>query len=180
LILQSTSFDLAAGSVSAPAFLIDMNRVFEDFVVHALRDELRLTSAQFPQGLKNRRLSLDIGGRIVLRPDVSWWQGNQCIFVGDVKYKKAVDARVPSADLYQLHAYVTATGLDRGTLIYAKGEDDPAIHRVRRARTELEIVALDLSGDVDALHNTIRTLATNIRSQAAHNWRLLSASANTV
>ena len=166
LILRSTSFDLATGRVSAPSFLIDMNRVFEDFVVHALRDELRLSESQFPQGMKGRRLSLDSAGRIKLKPDVSGWKGNRCLFVGDVKYKKTVDMRVPNADLYQLHAYTTATGVDRGVLVYAAGEDEPGVHVVRDTGTRLEIVALDLAGNPDELRAMITQLAHRIRQHA--------------
>jgi len=43
LILSGVSFDLGAGEVAASAFLIDMNKVFEDFVVVALRDALRVS-----------------------------------------------------------------------------------------------------------------------------------------
>lgn len=146
LILCSVSYDLAAGSTISSSFLVDMNQVFEDFVVHALRDALRLDGRQFPQGAAGRRLTLDMKSKIRLEPDISWWEGHTCVFVGDIKYKKTRDARVPNADLYQLLAYATATDLPGGLLIYAAGEDEPGIHIIRHANKQIEVAALDLAG----------------------------------
>ncbi len=50
LILQNTSFDLGQGPVRASSFLVDMNRVFEDFVVIALREALGVSGRTFLQG----------------------------------------------------------------------------------------------------------------------------------
>ena len=47
LILKSGTVELAAGNIESASFLIDMNKVFEDFVVVALREALRLTPYTF-------------------------------------------------------------------------------------------------------------------------------------
>ena len=57
-----------------------------------------------------------------LAPDLTWWDGPTCTFVGDAKYKRADDGHVPNADLYQLLAYATALDLPGGLLAYAQGE----------------------------------------------------------
>ncbi len=51
---------------------------------------------------------LDESSKIRLRPDISWWQGTDCVFVGDAKYKKINVAGIKHADLYQLLAYTIA------------------------------------------------------------------------
>lgn len=163
LILRSTSFDVRQGEVSSLAFLIDMNRVFEDFVVFALRDELGLDERQFPQNGRGKRLKLDELGRIPLKPDISWWADRRCLFVGDVKYKRTRNEGVPNADLYQLLAYTTATGLPGGLLVYAAGEDKPVNHTVRHAGKALEIVTLDLAGDPSDVLLQIEDLAAKVR-----------------
>jgi 5-methylcytosine-specific restriction enzyme subunit McrC len=56
LILRATSFESRHGNVHASAFLVDMNQVFEDFVVVALRDELRASDRQLPQGARGRTI----------------------------------------------------------------------------------------------------------------------------
>lgn len=167
LILRATSYDLRRGEASSRAFLIDMNRVFEEFVVQALRDELRLSDKQFPQGAVGRRLLLDVAGRIQLKPDISWWDGKNCVFVGDVKYKKTTDMRVPNADLYQLLAYTTATNLPGGLLIYAAGEEEPGTNVVRYAGKRLDVVAFDLAGSPKQVLDGIRSVAQRIRQMRA-------------
>ena len=68
LILSSGAVELAGGQVRASALLIDMNKVFEDFVVVALREKLRLTEYAFPQGARERSLHLDSEKRVSLYP----------------------------------------------------------------------------------------------------------------
>lgn len=164
LILRATSYDLGRGKASSSSFLIDMNRVFEEFVIQALRDELKLSDSEFPQGALGRRLRLDVAERIPLKPDISWWHGKRCVFVGDVKYKKTYDMRVPNADLYQLLAYTTATNLPGGLLIYAAGEEQPGAHIVRFADKHLEVVALDLAGPPEQVREGVRSVAQRIRA----------------
>ena len=99
---------------------------------------------------------LDVKGGIKLKPDLVWKEGTSYRFVGDAKYKRIKDERIPNADLYQMLAYVTASGLPGGMLIYAKeeGEADGTIYRVRNSGEELKelhVVALDLEGDLDAI-----------------------------
>jgi 5-methylcytosine-specific restriction enzyme subunit McrC len=163
LILRSMAFELAHGSVCAASFLIDMNKAFEDFVVVALRETLGLSNLNFPQGAKGRNLSLDEAGLVNLEPDISWWEGGRCTFVGDIKYKLLDAASNKNADLYQLLAYVTATGLQRGLLIYAAGEKKPAVHQVVNIGSKLELLALDLSGTPETILQQIGELARHVR-----------------
>jgi 5-methylcytosine-specific restriction enzyme subunit McrC len=163
LILKSTSFEVRRGEVKASAFVVDMNRVFEDFVVSALRDALGLSPQTFPQGGVGKALRLDRARRIPLKPDISWWDGARCLFVGDVKYKRTASERVPNADLYQLLAYTVATDLPGGLLIYAAGEDEPFRHQTVNVEKVLEVVALDLAGSPSQVLDQITSLAETIQ-----------------
>ena len=51
LILRSCSFELRHGQTRSTSFLVDMNRVFEDFVVTALRETLGVTQHTLRQGV---------------------------------------------------------------------------------------------------------------------------------
>jgi 5-methylcytosine-specific restriction enzyme subunit McrC len=164
LILRSTSFDLRHGRIAASAFLVDMNQVFEDFVVLALRDELHLSAHSFPQGNAAHALRLDVAGKVTLKPDISWWDGSRCAFVGDVKYKRVNGDRVHHPDLYQLLAYTTAAHLPGGLLIYAAGEGEPVRHMVVHAGKELQVVTLDLSGTPEDVLAQIAAVAHRISS----------------
>src|SRR5690606_22163318 len=159
LILRSSSFELRRGNVRSAAFLVDMNKVFEDFVVLALRETLGLTEWEFPQGVRTR---LDRAGLVRLEPDISWWEDGICVFVGDVKYKKVRADGVNHPDLYQLLAYVVANQLTGGLLIYAAGEDQPAVHEVLHIDRRLEVMTLDLSGDPEVVLTQIREVARRV------------------
>jgi 5-methylcytosine-specific restriction enzyme subunit McrC len=163
LILRATSFDLAPGRVGASTFLIDMNGVFEHFVVVALREALRGAGGTLVQGGSGmRRLTLDRAERINLQPDVAWVVSGMPRFVGDVKYKRTEGNRGHNPDLYQVLAYAIATDLPDATLIYAKGEDAPAEHEVRHVGKRLRVVALDLELEPDGVLAQIETIACQI------------------
>lgn len=174
LILNGGAIDLGYGAVPATGVLFDMAAVFEDFVVAALRESLGTSARAFPQGGSGRKLRLDVEGGIPLKPDLSWWVEDECVFVGDCKYKRAVVEGVPNADLYQLLAYETALDLDDGLLVYAAGEHPAGAHTVKYAGKRLRVATLDLAGEprevlsaIDALADEIRKLARVARSARA-------------
>lgn len=164
LILQHASVETGRGPVRAAGFLVDMNRVFEEFVRRSLREALRLTGREFRA---HKSLRFDVAGKVDMEPDLSWWRDGTCVFVGDAKYKR-VKAHAPNADLYQLLAYTTALDLPGGILIYAKGERDPAIHHVRNAGKRLEVFALDLAGEPAEILEQISALADRVRTMASN------------
>ena len=165
LILRHTSIETGRGRVRANGFLMDMNEVFQEFVTRALREELRLTESTFPSDRNlPKRIFLAEDDQIRLKPDISWWDGPTCTFVGDAKYKRVKNEQVPNADLYQLLAYTTALDLPGGLLIYAEGEANDVVHRVPHAGKQLEIATLDLSGSIDNLRAEIGKLAERVRA----------------
>ena len=124
LILRHSAFESKRGAVRATGFLMDMNTLFQEFVTVALREALGVSERVFysdKQLTGNRRIYLAKPSRVKLEPDLTWWDGETCTFVGDAKYKRVRVEGVPNADLYQLLAYVTALNLPAGLLIYAQG-----------------------------------------------------------
>ena len=138
-----------------------MNVLFQEFVTVALREALGVSEHAFREKYIN---SLDQGGKVHLKPDLTWWHGRDCLFVGDAKYKRIENESVPNADLYQLLAYVTALNLPGGLLIYAKGEAQTATYTVRNAGKRLEVAALDLGGSLDEVLERTDGLAARIRA----------------
>ena len=166
LILRRSVFESRRGEERASGFLMDMNEVFQEFLTQALREALGV-SARTLRSDENlsRRVTLDEAGRLSLKPDLSWWEGGVCRFVGDAKYKRVGgDGSAPAPDLYQMLAYTTALDLPRGLLIYAKGEADAAKHRIRHCGKLLEVAALDLSGTLDETLARVRVLANRVRN----------------
>ena len=159
LILRHSAFESGRGRVRAAGFLMDMNKVFQEFVTQALRDALEVSAYTF--GERNIP-SLDREGNVHLKPDLVWREGSSWTFVGDAKYKYIRDGNVPNSDLYQLLAYVTALNLPGGMLIYAKGEREPATYHIRHSGKRIEIAALDLSGALDDVLNRVESLAKRV------------------
>src|SRR5262249_3401179 len=116
----------------------------------------------FPRGARGRRLRLDEGGEIRLEPDLSWWEGATCTFVGDAKYKRTTGAGVENADLYQLLGYVTGANVPGGLLVYAGGEGSPATYQVVHAGKQLEVTTLDLRGSPAEILAQTRRLARQV------------------
>ena len=160
LILRHSAFESRRGRIRAAGFLMDMNVVFQEFVTVALRDALGVSERMFREHIIS---SLDTEGRVGLKPDLTWWHGSSCLFVGDAKYKNITGERVPNADLYQLLAYTTALDLPGGILIYAKGEAADTNYHVRHSGKRLEVAALDLSGTLDEVLARVNALADRIR-----------------
>ena len=162
LILRHSAFESGRGDVRASGFIMNMNVVFQEFVTVALREALGVSELTLRSDRGVRGVTLDEEGAVSLGPDLSWWDGPDCTFVGDAKYKNLTGSSVPSADLYQLLAYTTALDLPGGLLVYAQGEADAASYRVRHAGKRLHIAALDLSGALDGVIRRVDDLATRV------------------
>ena len=159
LVLRHGAFESGRGSVRASGFLMDMNVVFQEFVTQALREALGVSEHRFCERTVG---SLDEGGEVRLRPDLTWWDGASCVFVGDAKYKNLTGERVPNSDLYQMLAYTTALDLPGGLLVYAQGEADTKTYRVRLCGRRLETAALDLSGTLDDVLLRVTEIAQQV------------------
>ena len=160
LIIANSSLELLQGKVVGAAFLVDMNKVFERFLYVALGEALGLPGGQWKHEV---RLSLDKSEKINIYPDLSWWKGSRPIFVGDAKYKKLETQEFKHADIYQMLAYCTAIGLPSGLLIYAAGEGEPGVYRIRNADKTIEVAWLNLKGTPEAILNEVGALAERVR-----------------
>ncbi len=168
LVLRHGAFEQGRGAVRASGFLMDLNVVFQEFVTQALRESLRLSGRELRSDAGVGKITLDDAGMVRLKPDLSWWEGARCVFVGDVKYKNLDgDRSVPNADLYQLLAYATALDLPGGLLIYAQGEADAGNYRVRHCGKMLEVAALDLAGNLDDVLGRVKAAAGRVRALRA-------------
>ena len=169
LILCHQTLELFRGTARASGFLINMNEVFQGFVTQALRESLGVTEHTLrsddrllPLIYLDRRRN-DQQRRLPLRPDLTWWDSEACTFVGDAKYKRIVDERVPNADLFQILAYATALNLPGGLLVYAKGEAELVEYEVRHCGKRLEVATIDLAGSIEAIRLSIDRLAARVR-----------------
>lgn len=165
-IIMSTSVELGIGHVPGTAFLVDMNKAFEDFLVVALREALGLSDRELVQGARGRAIYLDEERQVRLEPDISIWRDGYPVFIGDAKYKRTVLQDSPNADIYQTVAYAIATNLPGALLIYAAGEGEPGLHTIVDVGKRIEVVSLDLSGGPEAIRNEVARIADLVSARA--------------
>lgn len=145
MVLRHMSPEIGPGAVPMASFVVDMAKVFEDFVTTALQEA---TASRPGQTIGQYTVSLDRAGLVRMYPDVVHVAGGSARAVFDAKYKLEGDGRgIPNADVYQMLAYCTALRLRRGYLVYAKGEGEPLVHHIAQVHPSVEIVQypLDLS-----------------------------------
>ena len=161
LLLENLTLVDQSGNRTARSFLVDMNRLFENFVTQRLRRALRgrlEVRDQVPA-------HLGVGRQVPIQPDLVFRNRDTDVYVGDIKYKLTADARARTTEYYQLLAYTTALDLPGGMLIYAKDESEggSATYTVRHSGKQLEVAALDLDQDLDAVLADVGTVAEKIR-----------------
>ncbi|MBO2457272.1 McrC family protein [Actinomadura violacea] len=163
LVLRGASYELDDGTgVRVDGLMLEMWRVFEDFLCVALAEALR------PYGgrtrLQDRRHHLDHARRVKLRPDlVHDTADGRPAAVVDAKYKVELEPGKHESDLYQMLAYCTVMGLERGHLVYAAGMGEPHAHSIVGVNG-LHIVetSLDLTLPPSDLLAQVADLAENI------------------
>jgi 5-methylcytosine-specific restriction enzyme subunit McrC len=167
LVLRGASYELSDGTtMRVDGLLLEMWRVFEDFVTVGLTEALRPYGGRV--GLQDTRHHLDQAGRVQLRPDLVYYtpSGEAC-GVADAKYKVEKEDRAHQADLYQMLAYCTAMKLSQGHLIYAAGATAPATHVVREAGIEIVCHALDLGRPAEELLSELQNIADRLGDRAS-------------
>ncbi|MDQ2792326.1 MAG: restriction endonuclease [Pseudonocardiales bacterium] len=142
VVWQATSPEHTRGALLAHGFLFNLWKIFEDFLIVALSEELQTRHGGRARGYSCR---LDEAGAVEMKPDLVWQVNGQPVAVIDAKYKQEQPSGYPYADLYQVLAYCTALRLPRGHLVYARGNADPARHVVRYSGIEIVCHALDLT-----------------------------------
>lgn len=156
LLLRGNAVDQTPGDIRIGGFLVDMAKVYEDFLTVALTEAFR---AHGGWCRSQDRHHLDIDDRIAMKPDLVWYLDGRPAAVIDAKYKAEKPAGFPDADLYQMLAYCTALGLPDGHLVYAKGNAPEVTHQVRNAGVTIHAHTVDLDSHPRVLLESLRTLA---------------------
>ncbi|MBC2868797.1 McrC family protein [Streptomyces mexicanus] len=175
-VLRGTSPEhrpAGADPLTVDGFLLDMNKLFEDFVTVALREALR------EHGLTARLQDphhLDMARLVRIRPDlvVRSGDGRTPLAVVDAKYKVEKGDGLPHADLYQALTYATVLGLREAHLVYAAGRRPERFHEVRGTvgrdgrGMRLYQHSLDLSREPAQLLTSLRQIAGRLAGDAGH------------
>lgn len=159
LVLRNLSSEAGLGGQTVASFIVDMAKVFEDFVTVALREEFArrgyVTHAQYSIVLDEPQPD---GNQVQMFADTVLMAGGRPSAVFDAKYKASWNGAYANADQYQMLAYCMALGVRHASLLYA----DSGATRTRRvvhAGVEITEVPLDLSASPGDLLRTIARLA---------------------
>jgi 5-methylcytosine-specific restriction enzyme subunit McrC len=165
VVLRGGSVEQAGGVVQVNGFMLDMAQVFESFLACALGNALRRQGGHCKA---QDRWHLDEAESVPMRPDLVWYRSGSATpaAVIDAKYKAEKPSGYPNADLYQMLAYCTVSGLRHGHLVYAKGNEPEAQHRVLGTAVEIAQHALDLDASPEALLHQVEELAVRIAKTA--------------
>jgi 5-methylcytosine-specific restriction enzyme subunit McrC len=163
VVLRNNSLDHSAGDMQANGFMLDMAKLFEDFVSRRLGDALAAIDGTMR--VQDHWL-LDVEGQVKIRPDLVWYDkdGNPQAVI-DAKYKAEKPAGFPNADIYQLLAYCTALQLRVGHLIYAKGNGAASVATIRNVGVRVVAHAVDLSALPTDLERQIDEVADQISAE---------------
>ncbi|MCS6865787.1 MAG: hypothetical protein RMJ56_14915 [Gemmataceae bacterium] len=141
---------------SLAAFLIDLGRVFEQYLIRSLRQEL----APYPGWEVGSQGAFELGPT-VLRPDIVIRRAGSAWAVLDAKWKKVA---AEASDLHQILAYRTLTGANRVGLVYPGRSDDFAHYFSPDGRIRVSLYRLRVVGREEQLERSIRRLARWVRT----------------
>lgn len=171
VLLQNMVAEAAIGKLHVASFVVNMAKVFEDFVTVALTEALRQypgrTVAQYKTYLDEPRS--DGAQRVVMRPDIVHLIDGQPALIFDAKYKAAsTTGQYPNADQYQMLAYATATGKTDAWLVYAD-RGSSGRRQVRNSEISVHECPIDLSGSPSEVISRMESLsAQSIETVSGH------------
>jgi len=160
-ILDAVSWTHREGARRGGTFLVNIATIFEAFVAERLR--AILTPRGHAVTTQDRRWWLDSDRSVALRPDIVVSR-EEPLCVADTKYKVLADGTgaPPTGDVYQMVAYGLALQVPTAHLIYVSGDVISRSISVPAAGVDIEMHAVDLSGDVNALEAEMLRLADSI------------------
>jgi 5-methylcytosine-specific restriction enzyme subunit McrC len=157
-----------AGPTPAPAFLLDLERVFEGYVTRGVVEAFAGWSAHRVSVQPLHRITPAVAGQpeITVRPDVTIDGDEGPLVIVDAKWKWLPKAGPVTADLYQMLAYCTALGVRRAVLVYAGRRDRAWAYPLSRAPVAVEVRTLRVVGSPEECRRSLRRLGRDLRQSA--------------
>lgn len=160
LLLDGASLSEHSGAYDTPAFIVDMNKLFESFVTQSLKENLRDSKYLLEE---QYRLYLDTNRQYLMKPDITLRDFNRISLVADCKYKKLTDGMSSNADMYQVLSYCIATGSQHGILIYPLHEVGNLSNvPIVNSSTVIRQMTIDLGSSISELIIATEYLAKDI------------------
>jgi 5-methylcytosine-specific restriction enzyme subunit McrC len=169
IILHNAIAEAGEGRLHVASFVVDLAKVFEDFVTIALTEALRKfpgrARRQYRAYLDEKHRDLDVN-RIKMFVDVVHEVERMPVLIFDAKYKAASpNGQYPNADHYQMLAYATALGLRHAWLVYA-GRGKVTYRNLLNSKIRTVEFPIDLSG-------TPREVLERVDSVVKEAWKVV-------
>lgn len=170
-VLEATSWAHAEGAGSGSVFLLNVAKVYENFVGRVLQATLHPKG--FDVDLQVSSWRLDTEGRIRVRPDIVISRNGRVVTVADTKYKVwgESEGSPPNADVYQALAYAVTAEAREVHLLYVSGDVEPRQYDIAATATTVVAHAVDVSASPSDLMWAIVWLGELIAAQNANGRR---------
>ncbi|MEU0516323.1 hypothetical protein [Streptosporangium sp. NPDC006007] len=162
LVLRGGSFEFHDDSGRAPlavdGLLVGMDKVFEDFLEHALGG--LLTRHGGVCEAQEREIHLDVERSWAMKPDIRWHEAGRTHAIIDAKYS---GAKGEPEHRYQMVTYCAKFHSPQGHIVYAGGGRKPMIRRrILSPRMELFNHRLDLASPIEEIRVQLEDIAQQI------------------
>ncbi|MFY9226787.1 MAG: hypothetical protein WAQ98_29195 [Blastocatellia bacterium] len=154
MILELSSPNLKDGSKQFPAFLIDMNKLFERYIAEELKD-LCQNDLQLDYQTSNY---LDINQQLKIIPDLVLRRADQVLAILDTKYQ----LQETTNSYYQILAYCLAYQSCKGILIYPNWEKEDNIIYIKNSSVVINCVGIVLDKSIKELKSSIEQIISLI------------------
>jgi 5-methylcytosine-specific restriction enzyme subunit McrC len=168
ILVESLGSGKQSGSTACPAFLLDMEKIFERYVTTGLA-RAYAGSSPITVSVQPLVVANEPGEGlpdIQLRPDFTLADQGHRFLVGDAKWKNLAGSPLVTADLYQVISYCTALGITRGLLVYPGRRDRVWNYSLLHAPVSVEIRTLRVRGNRESCVRSLRRLAYFARRSA--------------
>jgi 5-methylcytosine-specific restriction enzyme subunit McrC len=157
-----------AGTVSAPAFLLDMERVFERYVTRGVAEAFALSEEYAVAAQKSYQFHKPVsrGPDLLMRPDVTVERNGRPCLVVDAKWKRTRGVRIPTEDVYQMLAYATGLGVGRAVLVYPGKRERSWEYVLTQTPVRVEVRTLRVTDTAVACRRSLRRLGRQLGKRA--------------
>jgi 5-methylcytosine-specific restriction enzyme subunit McrC len=168
LLSESLAPGEASGTAVCPAFLLDMEHVFERYVTQGVAGAFPEAGQYGVSVQPHHTANRPVPGQpdISLRPDLTVDRAGRPVLVVDAKWKGLAGSPLVTPDLYQVLAYCTALGVKRALLVYPGRHDREWVYALAREPVRLDIRTLRVSGSPEACARSLRRLRRAVRQAA--------------
>ncbi|MHB1424836.1 MAG: McrC family protein [Gemmataceae bacterium] len=154
-----------AGSIAAPSFLLDMERVFERYVARGVVEAFAV-SRNHTVGVQVAHVVNQVVADqpdVTMRPDLTIDRDGRTVLIVDTKWKNWKGS-AETADLHQILAYGTALGAEGVVLVYPGKHWRCQENRFTHTSLRLIVCTLNVGGKRVACERSVRQLTRMLKS----------------